>query len=360
EFLHSIKVDVDIGNHIVDYIENIKIDVNPLGVYDFIKENHTKPKLKLEWIPYTRLENFTKIAQSELGTIYRATCSDIRDHSSKFTVAVKCFSKSQDFKKYFLNEKKYEFFMRFHPAIHDADFIHCNLHSGNILYIQGWKIGDLGLSQPANNTLQSNDIYGAIPYIAPEIFNGDPYSKDSDIYSMGMIMWECASNRKPFADIEHDLIVKIINGLRPKVPKDTPEWLAELMRKCWHSDPSKRPSITMIRTTLKNNYKDDSLSEIKRPVSTEFSGKLPKVVTSRTLNSLMSRPSINSSSMNSNKMIQNQDDVTKEDKFDEYFNRLSIIYANSTNQNPSDTSAIYSSKQLIEDFGNLGIKSSDG
>ncbi|CAI2173029.1 12147_t:CDS:2 [Funneliformis geosporum] len=202
---------------------------------------------------------------------------------------------------------------------------------GNILYIQGWKIGDLGLSQPANNTLQSNDIYGAIPYIAPEIFNGDPYSKDSDIYSMGMIMWECASNRKPFADIEHDLIVKIINGLRPKVPKDTPEWLAELMRKCWHSDPSKRPSITMIRTTLKNNYKDDSLSEIKRPVSTEFSGKLPKVVTSRTLNSLMSRPSINSSSMNSNKMIQNQ-----------------------------DTSAIYSSKQLIEDFGNLGIKSSDG
>jgi len=43
------------------------------------------------------------------------------------------------------------------------------------------------LSQPANNTSLNDEIHGVIPYIAPEIFKGAPFSKESDIYSMGMI-----------------------------------------------------------------------------------------------------------------------------------------------------------------------------
>ena len=43
-----------------------------------------------------------------------------------------------------------------------------------------WCIGDLGLSQPANNT-SNNEIYGVIPYIASEIFKGTAFSKESDI-----------------------------------------------------------------------------------------------------------------------------------------------------------------------------------
>ncbi|CAI2179104.1 7629_t:CDS:2 [Funneliformis geosporum] len=39
-----------------------------------------------------------------------------------------------------------------------------------------------GLSQPANDT-SNNEIYGVVPYIAPEIFNGDSFSKASDIYT---------------------------------------------------------------------------------------------------------------------------------------------------------------------------------
>ena len=78
---------------------------------------------------------------------------------------------------------------------------------------QGWKIGDFGLSQPANKTLSNNEIYGVIPYIAPEIFKGAKFSKESDIYSLGMIIWELTTGCKPFANVEHDieLIVEIID-----------------------------------------------------------------------------------------------------------------------------------------------------
>ncbi|RIA87940.1 kinase-like domain-containing protein, partial [Glomus cerebriforme] len=132
--------------------------------------------------------------------------------------------------------------------IHEVNFIHRDFHSGNILLESEsagkWKIGDLGLSQPADNTLLNNEIYGVIPYIAPEIFKGASFSKESDIYSMGMIMWELTTGCKPYANVEHDinLIYSIIDGKRPEITEDTPECFAHLMERCWDSDPKLRPS----------------------------------------------------------------------------------------------------------------------
>ena len=62
--------------------------------------------------------------------------------------------------------------------------MHRDLHSGKILVEvienkpEQYLIGDLGLSQPANNTLSNNEIYGVVPYVAPEIFKGVKFSKD--------------------------------------------------------------------------------------------------------------------------------------------------------------------------------------
>ncbi|RIA95071.1 kinase-like domain-containing protein, partial [Glomus cerebriforme] len=134
--------------------------------------------------------------------------------------------------------------------IHDANYIHRDFHSGNILMV--CHIGDLGLSQPASETSFNNEIYGVIPYVAPEIFNGAKFSKASDVYSLGMIMWECTTGCKPFAGVEHDhtLIYKILNGNRPEITKDTPECFANLMKRCWEFDPTKRPSITEVAYAL--------------------------------------------------------------------------------------------------------------
>jgi serine/threonine protein kinase len=113
--------------------------------------------------------------------------------------------------------------------------------------IDQYLIGDLGLSRPANDIPQDNIIYGVISYIAPEIFKGIKFSKSSDIYCMGMIMWELTTGCKPFANVEHDvgLIYKIIDGKRPNITDDTPEDFANLMKKCWNPDPM-RPSATEV------------------------------------------------------------------------------------------------------------------
>ncbi|RHZ43856.1 hypothetical protein Glove_851g7 [Diversispora epigaea] len=136
--------------------------------------------------------------------------------------------------------------------IHDEKIIHRNLHSCNILVDDDRQIiSDLGFSQPANidsNLSRKSQIYGIIPYMAPELFKNQPYSYASDIYSLGMIMWELTSGHRPFHDQEHGpkLILDILDGKRPEITEDTPELYANLTKKCWHPDPSQRLTIRKI------------------------------------------------------------------------------------------------------------------
>ena len=185
--------------------------------------------------------------------------------------------------------------------------------------MDSWYIGDLGLSQPANNT-SNNEIYGVIPYIAPEIFKGAAFSKESDIYSLGMIMWELTTGCKPFADVEHntELIYKIIDGKRPEITTDTPECFANLMKRCWDSDPLKRPLISEIAITVNDwHFRKDYIQYVEqfkraeekrveliqsKKLGPEFSIKPnPKAIyTCRPLSSLISKSSYSSSMIISN------------------------------------------------------------
>ncbi|GBB99644.1 hypothetical protein RclHR1_03590019 [Rhizophagus clarus] len=138
--------------------------------------------------------------------------------------------------------------------IHNQNLIHCDFHDGNILKHENKSnknkvfISDLGLCKPVN-FLKKYDIYGVIPFMAPEVLRGKPYTPASDIYSFSMIMWEFTSGVPPFNDRAHDfqLSISICKGERPEIIKNTPQCYVDLMKKCWNEDPLKRPSANRIR-----------------------------------------------------------------------------------------------------------------
>ena len=147
------------------------------------------------------------------------------------------------------------------------------MHSGNILSfdICGSRIGDLGLCQQVVDKKDNpNKIYGVIPYLAPEVLSRKPYTKESDIYSFGMIMWEFTTGKKPFHDRSHNhfLITDILKGERPQITDDTPEFYSELMKKCWDHNPENRPTAKEIKDYLYEYSRDDKinieLAETKR------------------------------------------------------------------------------------------------
>ena len=140
--------------------------------------------------------------------------------------------------------------------IHKRDYIHHDLHSGNIFSYSIYRsvIGDLGLCQQViDRENNSNKVFGVVPYLAPEVLSQKSYTKESDIYSFGMIMWEFTTGKKPFHDRphKHRLILDILKGERPQITDDTPEFYAELMKKCWDNDPENRPTVGEIKECLR-------------------------------------------------------------------------------------------------------------
>src|SRR6185295_2879348 len=115
------------------------------------------------------------------------------------------------------------------------------------------------------------DIVGVMPYLAPELFTGGLYSQATDVYAFGMIMWEISSEEKPFQEIVHDkqLALRILHGLRPTITDDTPPFYRDLMQKCWHSDPTKRPTAQEIYELTENwNTPNERKSTIQGQLDT--------------------------------------------------------------------------------------------
>jgi serine/threonine protein kinase len=90
-------------------------------------------------------------------------------------------------------------------VIHESNLTHGDFHDGNILLSDNYEayIIDLGLCKPISD-LQNSDIYGVLPYMAPEILRKKPYTPASDIYSFSIIMWEFTSGIPPFKYKAHD------------------------------------------------------------------------------------------------------------------------------------------------------------
>ncbi|RIB17768.1 kinase-like domain-containing protein, partial [Gigaspora rosea] len=143
--------------------------------------------------------------------------------------------------------------------IHSHDLIHRDLHSGNILLnsLKSAYIADLGLSITANiaSKSESKGIYGILPYIAPEILNKQPYTKASDIYSFGIIMWEILYGRcVPFVQNSNlQFQLQVCDGLRPHIYENTAICYVDLMKKCWNMDPKTASEIYDIFTEWRND-----------------------------------------------------------------------------------------------------------
>ncbi|RGB31809.1 kinase-like domain-containing protein, partial [Rhizophagus diaphanus] len=137
-------------------------------------------------------------------------------------------------------------------CIHSYNIIHRDLHSGNVLHsfnrISDVSISDFGLCRSASEIRKSEELFGIVPYIAPEVLRGNKHTQASDIYSLGIIINEIIFGNRPFNSRPYDefLVIDICEGLRPNIRDKTPEPLKEIIQKCWDENPKNRPNTDKI------------------------------------------------------------------------------------------------------------------
>ncbi|PKC61876.1 kinase-like protein [Rhizophagus irregularis] len=148
--------------------------------------------------------------------------------------------------------------------LHSKEIIHRDLHSKNILVNNGkLLIADFGLSKKLADAKTGSvaNKMGIIGYIEPLCFNqnNNNYKKDkkSDIYSLGVLLWEISSGRPPFSQ-DYALAVQIIClNLREKPIESTPPGYQQLYEKCWNGEPKSRPDTVEAYTILSQLSTED-------------------------------------------------------------------------------------------------------
>ncbi|RGB40275.1 hypothetical protein C1646_663991 [Rhizophagus diaphanus] len=140
--------------------------------------------------------------------------------------------------------------------LHERGIVHKGLHSRSILIQQNSiRLADSGLSKRIKDV---NQISLYSPYVDPrgiDIEAPEKYelNEKSDIYSVGVLLWELSSGKIPFADKKYDSLLakEIAQGLREVIVKGTPEEYYILYERCWDGDPGKRPKIQEVVVALK-------------------------------------------------------------------------------------------------------------
>ncbi|KAJ6414656.1 hypothetical protein OIU84_003622 [Salix udensis] len=146
--------------------------------------------------------------------------------------------------------------------LHLKDIIHFDLKCDNLLVNLRdpqrpiCKVGDFGLSKIKRNTLVSGGVRGTLPWMAPELLDGNSnrVSEKVDVFSFGIVMWEILTGEEPYANMQFGAIIGgiVSNTLRPPLPEHCDTGWRTLMEECWASHPEARPSFTEITDRLRN------------------------------------------------------------------------------------------------------------
>jgi len=150
--------------------------------------------------------------------------------------------------------------------LHQEKIYHRDLSARNILVSDskyGWvcKVADFGLSRTVAEAAQEGTTKsdtGPLKWMAPESLLKKKYSSKSDAWSFGVTLWEILTREEPYPDLDNVNAASHVmhKGLKLKPPENCPVKLAELMNKCFETDPEKRPDFKDIIKILKDVEED--------------------------------------------------------------------------------------------------------
>jgi eukaryotic-like serine/threonine-protein kinase len=132
-------------------------------------------------------------------------------------------------------------------AAHRAGIVHRDIKPGNLLIMADGttKITDFGIAKanaPDVNLTATGIVMGTALYVSPEQATGQPLSGSSDVYSLGVVAYECLAGDPPFvADQPLAIAIMHKHDPVPPLPNDVPRPIADLVYAMLAKEPRDRP-----------------------------------------------------------------------------------------------------------------------
>ncbi|MEF2976400.1 protein kinase domain-containing protein [Subtercola sp. YIM 133946] len=134
-------------------------------------------------------------------------------------------------------------------AAHNAGLVHRDIKPGNLLITPDGrvKITDFGIARIADQVplTATGQVMGTVQYLSPEQASGQSASSTTDIYSLGIVAYECLAGKRPFSgESQVAIAMAQINDTPPELPITIAEPVRNLVMSCIAKKPADRPAST--------------------------------------------------------------------------------------------------------------------
>jgi serine/threonine-protein kinase len=137
-------------------------------------------------------------------------------------------------------------------AAHRVGLVHRDIKPGNVMLTpRGAKVLDFGIATLTGGDAAGGWLVGTPTYAAPEQAHGGPADPATDVYSLGVLLYECLTGHPPrrIANWADMAAVHATPAAPPHV-SGLPADVAAIVERCLHPDPTRRPSAADVADTL--------------------------------------------------------------------------------------------------------------
>lgn len=153
---------------------------------------------------------------------------------------------------------------------HDSYIIHRDIKPQNVMILEDGKVKimDFGIAMALNSNelTQTNSVMGSVHYLPPEQANGSGSTIKSDIYSLGILMYELLIGKVPFkGDNAVEIAIKQMKELIPSICQQNPDIPQSIenivLRACAKNPKNRYDSVKEMYDDIQNALTPDGLQQ---------------------------------------------------------------------------------------------------